>query len=116
MLQPPRDLLRRSGRHGPALARLGRQDEVASVQSILADVAQRGDASLVDIARRFDNPGFTADQIRVRPVEMKAAASKVHEFKSCHPFRGTSASEVTACFRGISSATSPGEPFPGTAV
>jgi histidinol dehydrogenase len=56
---------------------LGHQEEVAAVQAILADVAKRGDAALVDVARRFDDPGFTADQIRVRPDEMKAAASRV---------------------------------------
>jgi histidinol dehydrogenase len=56
---------------------LGHQDDVASVQAILADVAKRGDAALVDIARRFDDPGFTSEQIRVRPDEMKAAASRV---------------------------------------
>ena len=56
---------------------LGHQEEGASVQAVLTDVAKRGDAALVDIARRFDDPGFTADQIRVRPEEMKAAASRV---------------------------------------
>src|SRR5215213_2894447 len=56
---------------------LGHQEEVASVQSILADVAKRGDAALVDISRRFDDPDFTAGQIRVRPEDMKGAASRV---------------------------------------
>jgi hypothetical protein len=110
------EALLRSLRLDPHDLVLGRQDEVAPVQAILADVAERGDAALVDIARRFNVPGFTAEQICVRPEVMKAAASKVHEFKPCHRFRGTSASEVTACLRGISSASGPGEPFPGTAV
>src|SRR5688500_17494940 len=55
-----------------------RQDEpMANVQQMLADVAQRGDAALVDISRRFDDPNFSADQIRVTPEEMRDAIPRV---------------------------------------
>src|SRR5687767_4899985 len=55
-----------------------RQDEaMANVQQMLADVAQRGDAALVEISRRFDDPGFAADQIRVTPAEMRDAIPRV---------------------------------------
>jgi len=48
-----------------------------AVQEILADVARRGDDAIVDAAHRFDDPGFTAAQIRVSPEEMKIAASRI---------------------------------------
>ena len=55
-----------------------RQDEpMANVQQMLADVAQRGDVALVDISRRFDDPKFAADQIRVTPEEMRDAIPRV---------------------------------------
>ncbi|HEV2293871.1 MAG TPA: histidinol dehydrogenase [Tepidisphaeraceae bacterium] len=55
-----------------------RQDEaLTNVQQMLADVAQRGDAALVDLSRRFDDPGFSADQIRVTPQEMRLAVDRV---------------------------------------
>jgi len=60
-----------------ALARGERAKMVAAVNAILADVAERGDAALVDSARKFDDPAFTADQIRVTPAEMKEAALRV---------------------------------------
>ena len=43
----------------------------------LADVARRGDAALVEAARRFDDPDFTADQIRVTRGEMAQAHARV---------------------------------------
>ena len=51
--------------------------EAAAVRGIVADVAARGDSALVDIARKFDDPDFTADMLRVRPDEMAAAAARV---------------------------------------
>jgi histidinol dehydrogenase len=51
--------------------------ETASVQSIIADVAARGDKAIVDIARQFDFSEFTADMIRVTPEEMRQAAERV---------------------------------------
>ena len=53
------------------------QKEIDSVQQILSDVARRGDQALVDVAVKFDDPKFTAAQIRVSPEEMKQAAGRV---------------------------------------
>jgi histidinol dehydrogenase len=63
----------------PAALATGKGDlakQIASVQKILADVSQRGDAALVDSARQFDDPDFRADQIRVLPQEMAEAHSR----------------------------------------
>jgi histidinol dehydrogenase len=60
-----------------ALARGERAKVVEAVQKILADVAARGDDALVESARRFDDPGFTAEQIRVSRDEMRDVASRV---------------------------------------
>src|ERR1051325_1613196 len=48
-----------------------------SVQKILNDVAERGDEAIVAIARQFDDPNFSAQQIRVTPDEMKDAAGRI---------------------------------------
>jgi len=64
----PRDL---------ALSRGALAQQAAAVQQTLADVAERGDAAVVDSARKFDDPAFTADQIRVTPQEMADAAARV---------------------------------------
>ena len=64
-------------RLSPREVALGRGSEVAAVSAILADVAERGDAAVVDSARKFDDPAFTAEQIRVKPGEMAEAASRV---------------------------------------
>lgn len=48
-----------------------------AVRNILADVARRGDQAIVDSARRFDDPEFTAGQIRVMPDEMRSALTRV---------------------------------------
>jgi histidinol dehydrogenase len=69
-------LLRRL-RLDPRDVALGGQADVAAVQQILADVAQRGDEAIVELARKYDDPGFTAGQIRVAPEEMKAAHGRV---------------------------------------
>lgn len=61
----------------PADVVLGLQDDVAAVTAILADVAKRGDDAIVETARRFDDPAFTADQIKVEPDEMAAAHARV---------------------------------------
>jgi hypothetical protein len=61
----------------PAEVALGHGDEAAAVRQTLADVKERGDAAIVDSARRFDDASFTADQIRVQPDEMAAAAARV---------------------------------------
>jgi histidinol dehydrogenase len=56
---------------------LGASKDDEAVKQILADVARRGDEAVVEIARRFDDPNFSADQIRVRPDEMSQAAKRV---------------------------------------
>ncbi|HET6249147.1 MAG TPA: histidinol dehydrogenase [Tepidisphaeraceae bacterium] len=61
----------------PADIALSRGKEVLAVNEILADVAARGDAAIVDSSQKFDDPEFSADQIRVRPEEMSAAASRL---------------------------------------
>ncbi len=60
-----------------ALQRGERARMAAAVQAILADVAERGDEAVIDSARRFDDPQFSADQIRVSADEMAAAAQRV---------------------------------------
>ncbi len=60
-----------------ALSRGGRASAASAVQAILADVAERGDDAVVDSARRFDDPNFTADQIRVTPEEMSDAVKRI---------------------------------------
>src|SRR5262245_3642480 len=60
-----------------ALLRGERGKWSTDVQAILADVAQRGDDAIVDVSRKFDDPKFSADQIRVTQEEMRQAASRV---------------------------------------
>jgi histidinol dehydrogenase len=60
-----------------ALNRGDRAKAVAVVTAILADVAQRGDEAIVDSSRKFDDPNFSADQIRVTADETKQAAARV---------------------------------------
>jgi len=48
-----------------------------AVQEILLDVSKRGDEAIVDSARKFDDPNFTAAQIRVSPDEMASATKRV---------------------------------------
>jgi histidinol dehydrogenase len=61
----------------PADIALGQGKDTAAVQEILADVAKRGDAAVVDSSRKFDDPNFSADQIRVKPAEMADAARRI---------------------------------------
>jgi histidinol dehydrogenase len=61
----------------PASVALGQGEDTAAVQAILADVARRGDDAVVEQARRFDDPGFTASHLRVTTDEMSAAAGRV---------------------------------------
>lgn len=51
--------------------------DAAAVRETLADVKEHGDAAIVDLARRFDDPNFTAEQIRVAPEEMRASAGRI---------------------------------------
>src|SRR5271170_5047949 len=59
------------------LERGERIEQSQAVKRIMTDVAQRGDAALVDSARQFDDPNFTAEQLRVMPEEMSAAAARL---------------------------------------
>jgi histidinol dehydrogenase len=52
-------------------------EATASVVQILADVAARGDRAVVDACRRFDDPNFTAEQMRVSAQEIGEAMSRV---------------------------------------
>jgi histidinol dehydrogenase len=54
-----------------------RAEQTKAVRQIMADVARRGDAALVDSAKKFDDPNFTIDQLRVTPAEMSAAAARL---------------------------------------
>jgi histidinol dehydrogenase len=56
---------------------LGTSKGDEAVRQILAEVAREGDAAIVATARRFDDPDFTSDQIRVAPSEMQSAAARV---------------------------------------
>lgn len=60
-----------------ALAKGKLAEASASVAKIMADVAQRGDEALVASARQFDDPDFTAEQLKVSDVEMRAAAGRI---------------------------------------
>lgn len=60
-----------------ALSRGERAKQSAAVAEIFADVANRGDAALVDSARKFDDPNFTIDQIQVKSQEMREAADRI---------------------------------------
>lgn len=60
-----------------AVAQGPRAKDVAAVEAILKDVAVRGDEAVVESARRFDDPNFSLEQIRVVPDEMRSAASRV---------------------------------------
>jgi histidinol dehydrogenase len=60
-----------------AMAQGPRANAVADVQAILADVAARGDDAVVELSRRFDDPNFTIDQMRVTPAEMASAHAKL---------------------------------------
>ena len=51
--------------------------QTAAVRGIIADVAARGDAALVDNARQFDFANFSADMIRVTSTEMRGAVARV---------------------------------------
>ena len=59
-----------------ALARGERAKRLAAVNAILADVAERGDSAVVDASRKFDDPDFSAGQMRVSEAEMKEAAAR----------------------------------------
>lgn len=53
------------------------QRENESVRRMLVDVATRGDAALIDLIHRFDDPNFDPRRLRVTKDEMRDAASRV---------------------------------------
>lgn len=60
-----------------ALMRGERARMAQQVQTILTDVAERGDEAIVEWTRKLDDPQFTAGQIRVTGEEMRAAHGRV---------------------------------------
>jgi histidinol dehydrogenase len=54
-------------------------DVVQTVRAIIADVAARGDAALIELTKKFDRLDLTAANLRVSKAELDAAA------KSCDP-------------------------------
>src|SRR4051794_11501488 len=61
----------------PRQLAFGAAEDSTSVQKMLQDVAERGDEAIVEIARRFDDPGFSVEQLRVKPQEMRDAIERV---------------------------------------
>jgi len=53
------------------------QPAYAAVEQILKDVHARGDDAAVESCRKFDDPNFSASQIRVAIAEMAEAAKRV---------------------------------------
>ena len=62
-----------------ALSRGKLADATEAVRRILNDVAERGDAAIVESSHKFDDPNFTIEQIRVTPDEMRDAVGRVPE-------------------------------------
>src|SRR5687768_5788137 len=62
-----------------ALSRGKLADATEAVRRILNDVAERGDAAIVESSRKFDDPNFTIQQIRVTHDEMRDAVGRVPE-------------------------------------
>src|SRR3954447_8157322 len=61
----------------PRQLAFGAAEDSTTVQKLLQDVAERGDEAIVEIARRFDDPAFTVNELRVRSEEMRDAAARV---------------------------------------
>ena len=51
--------------------------QATAMRQIIADVAARGDAALIDNARKFDFPEFSPEMLRVTAREMREAADRV---------------------------------------
>jgi len=60
-----------------ALGKGERAKQVEAVRKIMADVAERGDAAVVESCQKFDDPEFALAQIRVGVEEMRQAAGRV---------------------------------------
>jgi histidinol dehydrogenase len=59
-----------------AMRRESVEDVDVAVAAILADVARRGDAAVIDYTRRFDRLDLDAPRLRLEPREIEAAASR----------------------------------------
>ncbi|MEM1011494.1 MAG: histidinol dehydrogenase [Planctomycetota bacterium] len=53
-------------------------EKTSAVQGILEDVAERGDAAVVDAIRKFDDAQFEAENLVATPQELAAAADRVN--------------------------------------
>ncbi|MGC4032774.1 MAG: histidinol dehydrogenase [Tepidisphaeraceae bacterium] len=62
---------------GLALGTGGRAEKLKVVNTLLADVAARGDAALVEAAQKFDDPAFELSKLKVTTDEMAAAHSRI---------------------------------------
>ncbi len=51
----------------------GSEQHAREAQAIVADVGARGDEALIELTRKFDAPGFSAEQLRVRFEELEAS-------------------------------------------
>jgi histidinol dehydrogenase len=60
-----------------ALERGRLAEDSAAVKAIMQDVAQRGDEAIVASARKFDDPQFSLEQLRVTPEEMHEGSRRV---------------------------------------
>jgi histidinol dehydrogenase len=58
-----------------ATKREAQADVDASVRAIIADVAARGDAALIELTRKFDRVALDAAKLRVSAAEIEAAAA-----------------------------------------
>ncbi|MFA9476744.1 histidinol dehydrogenase [Phycisphaerales bacterium AB-hyl4] len=81
---PRFDLSTDLGRQGydQCLARLratasSSSDAAATVERVVADVANEGDAALVRYMQKWTDPQFTADRIRVQPTELASAVREL---------------------------------------
>jgi len=54
-----------------------RAEQAKVVRQIMLEVARQGDAALVEVCRKFDDPEFTLSRLRVLPQEMAAAAGRL---------------------------------------
>ncbi|HEY1685305.1 MAG TPA: histidinol dehydrogenase [Tepidisphaeraceae bacterium] len=73
------EMLRRLALHPAEVALGGGElgEKIKTVQKVLAAVAERGDEALVEIARQFDDPNFSAEQLRIDCAEIKAGAERI---------------------------------------
>ena len=60
-----------------ALERGRLADDTTAVKAVLKDVAERGDVAVVETSKRFDDPNFSLDQLRVSHDEMRQAAARI---------------------------------------